>query len=298
MKKLSILTVSLALFGCGDDYNASQNNDSSTQTVETNVRTLNLKTFSQSEVCQYNFDATQEDYDVWNAENPEYFPIKVFPEINSQKFGLTIPSVTENEYNFIDYLASSKAQLSASDNEGDFSLPTTGIIAFEMQLKIPIYSLGNSSYTSRISLVGITNNGYSINSNFGFQSGTYDPEFGENPANVNYYMAYRLTDESGPTTSYYQNASTTNNSNNYQRLGIYINQATKQVGYIFNGVDQGYQSSLPAALQKLSFTISSGVAIYSNHLSGQELSSELITDRGSLQFNYPQGTTDICGNTI
>ncbi|MDW8490487.1 DUF4882 family protein, partial [Acinetobacter sp. OYA S30] len=25
---------------------------------------------------------------------------------------------------------------------------------------------------------------------------------------------------------------------------------------------------------------------------------ELITDRNALQFNYPQGTTDICGNAI
>ncbi|MVM93266.1 DUF4882 domain-containing protein, partial [Acinetobacter baumannii] len=25
---------------------------------------------------------------------------------------------------------------------------------------------------------------------------------------------------------------------------------------------------------------------------------ELITDRNALQFNYPQGTTDMCGNAI
>ncbi|HFF4184365.1 TPA: DUF4882 family protein, partial [Acinetobacter baumannii] len=25
---------------------------------------------------------------------------------------------------------------------------------------------------------------------------------------------------------------------------------------------------------------------------------ELITDRNALKFNYPQGTTDMCGNAI
>ncbi len=41
-----------------------------------------------------------------------------------------------------------------------------------------------------------------------------------------------------------------------------------------------------------------GIAIYSEQLFGQELSSELITDRDDLQFIYPPDTTDICGNTI
>ncbi|MDC4660340.1 DUF4882 domain-containing protein [Acinetobacter baumannii] len=28
------------------------------------------------------------------------------------------------------------------------------------------------------------------------------------------------------------------------------------------------------------------------------MSNKLITDRNALQFNYPQGTTDMCGNAI
>ncbi|NUG52307.1 DUF4882 family protein, partial [Acinetobacter lactucae] len=80
--------------------------------------------------------------------------------------------------------------------------------------------------------------------------------------------------------------------------GIYINQNTKQVGFILNGVDQGYQSTLPAPLENIRFSASSGISIYSNQLFGQEFSNELITDRNALQFSYPQGTTDICGNAI
>ncbi|EXG11444.1 hypothetical protein J697_2038 [Acinetobacter baumannii 14216] len=40
------------------------------------------------------------------------------------------------------------------------------------------------------------------------------------------------------------------------------------------------------------------INILSTNLFGQEWSNELITDRNALQFNYPQGTTDMCGNAI
>ena len=81
----------------------------------------------------------------------------------------------------------------------------------------------------------------------------YDPDFGENPARLNYYVAYRLSDNSGPNNPYYKGQNMTNNSNEYQRLGMYINQNTKQVGFIVNGVDQGYQSTLPAPLENIRF---------------------------------------------
>lgn len=126
----------------------------------------------------------------------------------------------------------------------------------------------------------------------------YDPDFGENPARLNYYVAYRLSDNSGPNNPYYKGQNMTNNSNEYQRLGMYINQNTKQVGFIVNGVDQGYQSTLPAPLENIRFSVSSSIGIYSNQLFGQELSNELITDHNALQFNYPQGATDMCGNAI
>ncbi|MFJ1298247.1 DUF4882 family protein, partial [Acinetobacter baumannii] len=52
-----------------------------------------------------------------------------------------------------------------SGTTSDFTLPHTGIIAFEMELKIPASALGNSSlsnstyYSSAIGFNGITNNG-------------------------------------------------------------------------------------------------------------------------------------------
>ncbi|EPF81512.1 DUF4882 domain-containing protein [Acinetobacter gyllenbergii] len=299
MKKLSIFALSLALLGCGDNQNSSQNNANSQSTTTTSSN-FSLRSSSQAQTCQYNFDATQQDYDIWNLQNPGYMPITQFPKIDGQRFGFIVSSTSIDEDAYVNYVATSKAQLNSTNNNGDFPIPTTGIIAFEMQLKIPTPPpTGDSTYMSSFLLTGVTNNGYAIRSDFGFQSGTYDPDFGENPPDLTYSLRYQLSDGTGPTTvEHYQNTKVTSNTNNYQRLGIYINQLTKQVGFIFNGVDQGYQANLPAALENLSFNISSSPWIYSNYLDGQELSSELITDRNALQFSYPQGTTDICGNVI
>lgn len=301
MKKIGILTLSLALLGCGENQNNSQSNTTPQSRVATST-SLSLRSLNQSQTCQYNFDATQQDFDAWNLQNSGYTPITSFPIIDGQKFGFIVSSMPIDEEAYSDYLAVSKAQLSSiNDNgQGDHILPATGIIAFEMQLKIPTPPpTGDSSYASSFFIKGITNNGYTISSYFGFDSGSHDPDFGENPPELSYSLRYNLSDGTGPTTvDYYQKTLVTSNTNNYQRLGVYINQLTKQVGFIFNGVDQGYQSTLPASLENLSFDINSFVAIYSNHLDGQELSSELITDRNVLQFTYPQGTTDICGNTI
>ncbi|ENW80889.1 hypothetical protein F909_02178 [Acinetobacter sp. ANC 3929] len=301
MKKLGIFALSLALLGCGENQNGSQQNATSTQsTTAAPSSSFSLRSFSQSQTCQYNFDATQQDYEAWNLQNPGYIPATQFPEINGQKFGFIVSSTPIEEEAYINYVATSKTALEPTNDNGDFPLPATGTIAFEMQLKIPTPPpTGDSSYTSSFWIRGITDNGYAIQSDFGFQSGTYDPDFGENPPILFNSLRYQLSDGSGPTTvGHYQRNKITSSTNNYQRLGIYINQSTKQIGFILNGVDQGYQSTLPEALKNLSFNISSSIAIYSNYLDGQELSSELITDRNALQFSYPQGTTDICGNAI
>lgn len=277
----------------------TKNEKLASQTLLAQTTSLN----SSAPVCKYNFDATQEDYDLWNNEYSDYWSMKIFPLITGQKFSLKVEPRPENEYGTVEYVARSKASLNSTNDTGDFTLPHTGIIAFEMELKVPTIALGNSSfgnssYISGIGFIGVTNNGYSVRSSYGFDMGTYDPDFGENPARLTYSVAYRLSDNSGPDHSYYKSQNMTNNINEYQRLGIYINQNTRQVGFIFNGVDQGYKSTLPAPLENISFSVLSSISIYSEQSFTRELSNELITDRNALQFNYPQGTTDMCGNAI
>jgi len=324
MKKIGIVAVS-AVTLCWAMYEVSSDNTNTAPRSESNQKvasksipstTKNEKSASQTllaqttslnssaPVCKYNFDATQGDYDLWNNEHSDYWSMKIFPLVTGQKFSLKVEPRPESEYGTVEYVARSKATLNSSNEVGDLTLPHTGIIAFEMELKIPTSALGNSSlgnsayYSSAIGFNGVTNNGYTVRSNYWFDMGTYDPDFGENPARLYYSVAYRLSDNSGPDNPYYKGQNMSNSSHGYQRLGIYINQNTKQVGFIVNGVDEGYKSTLPAPLENISFSVSSAISIDAEQLFGQELSNELITDRNALQFNYPQGTTDMCGNAI
>ncbi|WP_144730212.1 DUF4882 family protein [Acinetobacter oleivorans] len=316
MKKIGIVAVS-AITLCWAMYEVSSDNTStrplneSNQKVEPKSSSSSVKnekiapqmlldqtnTPNSAPVCKYSFDATQEDFDLWNNQHPDYLPMKIFPLINGQKFGFKVEPVTEDNYGYLDYNAKSKEKMNSTSYDGDFLLPNKGIVAFEMELKVPLLSSSSSSYSTNISFTGVTDNNYNISSFYNFAIGVHDFEFGENPPSLYYSLVsqvgdYELIDR------YSKNKKMTGNRNEYQRLGVYINQDTKQVGFIFNGIDDGYQFKLPGALQKVAFSMNGNLNILSTNLFGQELSNELITDRNALQFSYPQGTTDMCGNAI
>lgn len=316
MKKIGIVAVS-AITLCWAMYEVSSDNTNTVTHSESSqkVASKSISSTAKNEklapqmllaqtnslnsapVCQYNFDATQEDFDLWNSEHPDYLPMKIFPLVNGQKFGFKVDPVAEDNYGYLDYNAKSKVKMNSTSYDGDFLLPHKGIIAIEMQLKVPLLSSSSSSYSTNISFTGVTDNNYNISSFYNFAIGVHDFEFGENPPSLYYSLVsevgdYELIDR------YSKNKKMTGNTNEYQRLGVYINQDTKQVGFIFNGVDEGYQFKLPGTLQKVAFSMNGNLNILSTNLFGQELSNELITDRNALQFSYPQGTTDMCGNAI
>ncbi|WP_436462876.1 DUF4882 family protein [Acinetobacter seifertii] len=317
MKKMSILGISIVMFIWAAKYaDTSLSSDDLSITAPANS-TIMHQTFlgNQQEVskfsltkkaqpvyrkiCQYNFDADQEDFDLWNMQNiEEDTPIKKFPLIKDQEFGFIIDSIPKDQYPYIEYVAESKNKLNSTNDIGDFLLPTKGIIALEMELKVPVIELDKSNYISTIFITGTTNNQYTVRLHYGFNSGAYSTDFKKIPPNINYSLTYRLSNLNGPIYSYYDSRKLSLNTDNYQRLGIYINQTTRQVGFILNGVDLGYTSKLPAPLENISFMITNSAGVFSEHLLGRELSSELITDRNALKFNYPQGTTDMCGNAL
>ncbi|WP_336168629.1 DUF4882 family protein [Acinetobacter sp. 161(2023)] len=316
MKKIGIVVVSAitlcwAMYEVSSDNTTTVSRNESSQKVTSKSISSSAKSdkvapqmllpqtnsLNSAPVCQYNFDATQKDYDLFNTQNLDRPPMKIFPLINGQKFGFKVEPVTEDNYGYLDYNAKSKAKMNSTSYEGDFLLPNKGIIAFEMELKVPTLSSSTSSYSADISFNGITDNNYTIRSNYHFDIGAQDFEFGENPPRLYHSLSsevgdYELIDH------YFKNKKMTDNKNEYQRLGVYINQNTKQVGFISNGIDEGYQFILPGALQKLAFSMNGNIEILSTNLFGQELSNGLITDHNALQFNYPQGTTDMCGNAI
>jgi len=316
MKKIGIVAVS-AITLCWAMYEVSSDNTNTTprnessqkvtpkkvtantknEKLATQMLLTQTKSLNSAPFCEYHFDATQKDYDLWNSDHPDYYPMKIFPLINGQKFGFKVEPVTEDNYGYFDYNAKSKEKMNSTSYEGDFLLPHKGIIAFEMQLKVPTLSSSTSSYSADISFNGLTDNHYTIRSSYHFDIGVHDFEFGENPPRLYYSLISQVTDYD-LIDSYFKNKKMADNTKEYQRLGVYINQDTKQVGFISNGIDEGYQFKLPGTLQKVAFSINGNINIISTNLFGQEFSSELITDRNALQFNYPQGTTDMCGNAI
>ncbi len=300
MYEMSFDNTNTVMRGESNQKVVSKSSSSTTKNEKLAPQTLLAQTTSlnsSAPVCKYNFDATQTDFDLWSNENPGYVPLSIFPLITGQKFGFKVEPVTEDNYGYLDYNAKSKAKINSPSYEGDFLLPNKGIVAFEMELKVPTLSSSSSSYSADISFNGVTNNNYTIRSNYHFDIGVHDFEFGENPPRLYHSVSSEMGDYEF-FDNYFKDKKMTDNTNEYQRQGVYINQDTNQVGFISNGVDEGYLFKLPGALQKIAFTVEGIAYIESTNLFGYEFSNELITDRNALQFNYPQGATDMCGNAI
>ncbi|KXO78197.1 hypothetical protein AYL20_07425 [Acinetobacter venetianus] len=84
------------------------------------------------------------------------------------------------------------------------------------------------------------------------------------------------------------------------RLGIYVNQNTKQLGYILNGINYGYLNVLMEnKLENISYLGVINQDHFTNSaLTGKTAGLQLITDKSKMQYTYPTGTKDICGNVI
>lgn len=84
------------------------------------------------------------------------------------------------------------------------------------------------------------------------------------------------------------------------KVGIYVNQSTKQVGYIINGVNYGYLNiNLQNAIT--SFGYSAGINQNNNAnslLIGKSVGLQLVTDHAKMQLTYPSGAKDICGTIL
>lgn len=81
------------------------------------------------------------------------------------------------------------------------------------------------------------------------------------------------------------------------RVGIYVNQNSKQVGYIINGTNYGYLNIvMENKLSNISFTGVINQNPFANSaLTGKTVGLQLVTDKSKMQFTYPTGAKDICG---
>ncbi|WP_416040459.1 DUF4882 family protein [Acinetobacter lactucae] len=81
------------------------------------------------------------------------------------------------------------------------------------------------------------------------------------------------------------------------RVGIYVNQNTKQFGYIINGMNYGYTNlTMENKLKYISYTGVINQDKFANSaLTGKTVGLQLVTDKSKMQFTYPTGAKDICG---
>ena len=84
------------------------------------------------------------------------------------------------------------------------------------------------------------------------------------------------------------------------KVGIYVNQTTKQVGYIVNGVNYGYLNIiLGNAISSIGYSASINQNSHANSLLiGKNVTLQLITDHSKMQLTYPSGAKDICGTVL
>ncbi|QER40359.1 DUF4882 domain-containing protein [Acinetobacter suaedae] len=236
--------------------------------------------------CSFSFNATeaqiQQSYPNSSSTNLK------FPSINGMKASYTVAANPD---------MGTKLNYYAKNGDGyTIPLPQTGIIAYEYQFKLPSFTIsgeGNIVFLPTIGRgEGQDQSPFAILITY---INNWDP--GKNQ-NMLIAAVYNNTTSqgNGGGKSFDVNIL----PKGYQRLGIYINQDTKQVGMIFNGINYGYVGT--ASTKPVNYYFEMNLGQYAipvgNSIIGQEISQELILDRSQLQFTYPAGTKDLCGAVL
>ncbi|OTG80384.1 DUF4882 family protein [Acinetobacter sp. ANC 4648] len=229
--------------------------------------------------CSYNFDATQAQI------NTIYPHMTLFPDLINQKATFTTQGSET-------YIAINKNDIAGM--KGVATTPQSGIFVYEYKMKVPGTLLSTNEQMLGYPTAVAFNDAGNVGIGFVYINNLHNPStprlnalsFGIFTENGQHYDAGILP------------ISATNDG--YQYFGIYINQDTKKIGFILNGVNYGYVQSIQSKIHSVNFTNTIGFSeIGSNStIYGKNYSIELITDGSKIVQTYPSGSKDICGNTI
>ena len=233
--------------------------------------------------CTYSFDAT-----LAQLQSLGNTSVQKFPTITGNKFSYKTSqqSPIYTAYSQ-DYLTRA---LAANDNQaslytrGDKIIPTTGIIAFEYKIKVP--TLGNTGFVNIFPTLaaGIMQNGKAMNIIVAYQHG---------PTTNHFYFQTTSNDDALVSNGFKLAPEVT--SDGYQKIGIYINQNSNQVGLVFNGINKGYFATFPSKLDNLYFSLTSNFYDLAAIDANKDVSIEFLLDKSKITQSYPTGTKDICG---
>ena len=237
---------------------------------------IGLMSASGWSACTYSLDVTQATLD---ANQPGS---KVFPIRNNQKSSFLISPTNGQTPKYVAVDNNSFTQQSLAL----INPPINGLFAYEFKIKIPTYNLQSGEGLTFFPIMGTGVNGGNNT------QGIVMSYLNDSTMNV-----FSLNNSNGRNGIIFSPQTT---ASGYQTLGIYVNQDSKQVGYILNGVNQGYvyNYSQIATGYKFGYIASLNGFNSSSPNIGKEISIELITDATKMTQTYPTGTKDICGNTI
>ena len=249
--------------------------------------------------CTYNFDASLSQIQAlagYSVPN-----LVLFPQNSNQKIGLTLQSGmpagsagdvmmhygTSSAYanNTIEYLKTKSGTI------GDKTLPSTGMVAIEFSYKVPS-TLSQGGLSTPIGFGGNMENGKI------FQIVTFYTNGNDGNNSFNKFWFSLLGEGASQVDLKNLNGSQVTNATQLQKIGIYINQVSNQIGLIVNGVNQGYVYTLPSKAKNfgvMATALSQNIATVD---ANKQYSVELITDATKMTQTYPTGAKDVCGNII
>lgn len=231
--------------------------------------------------CGYPLDATSGQYSA--------FGITPFPTISGQTVSHTV--LNTGGSSLVNYAAVSNSAATAvgAGQGGDITLPSSGIIAFEMEIPTFLAATPSDSYDEGV--VFSVRSGTTFMANVALQA--VHPPYYSGPRTVALMMDNGTQLDSQTTSTSLPIASTF-------RYGIYFNMSTRQMGYTINGVDKGYLSAtIPSGITKVFIMVGGSTNAPSTESQlGKLIRASLVTEAAFMNQPYPSGAKDICGNSI
>ncbi|VXA56009.1 Exported protein [Acinetobacter proteolyticus] len=250
--------------------------------------------------CNYYFNATQAQIDAYNNTHTRKRALMTSIDAINQQ-GSSVIQLMGNPT--VDHVLASSGTM---NDLPDKSVVSNGVIAFEAEIDTSqLQSLlgGSAQETQQMgfAVVGSSSVGKEIGINLAQSLVNNSPYSAD--GNHLTIIGGSFNNSNGQTTfkdldprSFTIQVPTSGKV----RFGVYINQQSKQIGFIVNGVNYGYINvGANNPITKIGFLAEAQSAPYSSsNFIGKSVTLKLITDGTKFTQTYPSGSTDICGNTI
>ncbi|KXZ65485.1 hypothetical protein AVENLUH5627_02775 [Acinetobacter venetianus] len=248
--------------------------------------------------CTYNFDAT----------NSQISSMGGIPFITQQPQSVSSP-ITPYRLRFIDSSQQMAANFLNGSVVGDKLVSNVGIVAFEFKINgfASTKPLNDGELDAQITFYGQDTTNNSMLSGMlwlhsGFNGVSAYPEsarFGGMLRGGSYNLVNGFPQPINPLVNLAPVPVVLPVGNDF-RVGVYLNQTTKELGLIVNGINKGIILNYEKTLKNIGFLISSTQNRIdpNDPIVNQNVGVELITDAANMTLSYPTGTTDMCGTTL